>query len=107
MKHSQTFLCPSFACFKLGVEEGNYPSRLRQLARPPKMLWYRGCLPLAGGPIVAVVGARAASRAACDIAYSVSKGLGSGGIAIASGGAFGVDAAAHEGGILPLFAFKL
>ena len=46
-----------------------------------------------------MVGARAASGVGCERARAMAAELGRGGIAIVSGGAFGIDAAAHEGAL--------
>ena len=91
------------------IEPGDaaYPAPLREIPLPPKSLWFAGRLPAQGQRLVAIVGARAASRAGCDCAHALAAGLGRGGTAIVSGGAFGIDAAAHEGalaGATPTFA---
>lgn len=99
MKVSQPFSSTSFAYDCLGMADAGYPTQLMQLVRPPKVLWYRGQMPPAGRSIVAIVGARAASKSACDAARTVAERLGNGGTIIVSGGAFGVDAAAHEGAL--------
>jgi DNA processing protein len=48
---------------------------------------------------VAVVGSRAASRRALDLGRALGATLGARGIEVVSGGAIGVDAAAHEGAL--------
>lgn len=83
------------------IEPGDdaYPARLRELPAPPKSLWFVGRLPAQGQRLFAIVGARAATRAGCDCAHALAAELGRGGAAIVSGGAFGIDAAAHEGAL--------
>ena len=76
-----------------------YPACLRGIPSPPKSLWFVGRLPAPGQRMVAIVGARAATRAGCARAHGIAAGLGKGGVAIVSGGAFGIDAAAHEGAL--------
>jgi DNA processing protein len=76
-----------------------YPERLLDLGRPPEQLWVRGDVPAAGQPVVAIVGARAASDASCRRAHALAVALGRQGVAIVSGGAFGIDAAAHQGAL--------
>jgi DNA processing protein len=76
-----------------------YPDRLLELGRPPAELWVAGDVPAAGQPIVAIVGARAASAASCRRAGALAAALGRQGVAIVSGGAFGIDAAAHQGAL--------
>jgi DNA processing protein len=86
------------------IELGNaaYPVQLGEIPSPPKSLWFAGRLPAQGQRIFAIVGARAATRAGCDRAHALAAELGRGGAAIVSGGAFGIDAAAHEGALAAL-----
>lgn len=79
--------------------EAGYPSRLLQLSDAPVAVWVRGRVPDEGGRAVAVVGARAASGIGCALARGLATELASKGIAVISGGAFGIDAAAHEGAL--------
>jgi len=79
--------------------DGVFPERLRSVPSPPKRLWFRGRLPQEGEPLYAVVGARKATGAGCERAHAIAAGLGRHGAAVISGGAFGVDAAAHEGAL--------
>jgi DNA processing protein len=76
-----------------------YPAQLCGIPSLPKSLWFAGRLPAAGQRLIAIVGARAASRVGCDRAHALAADLGRGGAAIVSGGAFGIDAAAHEGAL--------
>lgn len=63
-------------------------------------LYLRGGLPQEGkGRIVAVVGARAATRTACDRTFALAREVATAGASILSGGALGIDAAAHEGAL--------
>jgi DNA processing protein len=73
------------------------PRRLQALgwSRPVHL---RGA-PLCDRPAVAIVGARAASRAAMDRAHALARHLASRGVQIVSGGALGVDGAAHRGAL--------
>jgi DNA processing protein len=77
--------------------EARYPASLLSLSNPPAALWMRGNLPQ--GRSVAMVGARAASGAGCERSRTMAAELASKGFAIISGGAFGIDAAAHEGAL--------
>ena len=84
-----------------------WPAMLRDLGnRAPYMLWVRGeldmCRAILGKcayPAVSIVGSRAASnrgvRTAVDFAYELAQSF-----TIVSGGAFGIDAAAHKGALL-------
>lgn len=65
---------------------------------PPHALWLRGALPLeAAARSIAIVGARASSEYGNHVASELAFRLARRGWAIVSGGAHGVDAAAHRG----------
>ncbi len=85
----------SFLCW---LEE-EYPQKLRHIYNPPFSLFYKGQLPEEGRPAVAVVGGRAASYAAREIAGSFGRQLAENGIAVISGMALGVDIAAQRGAL--------
>ncbi len=71
-----------------------YPPRLAALTSPPR-LWGQGRLAAAGGSrVVAVVGARAADAEALAMATALVTEL-AGDTVIVSGGALGIDSAAH------------
>ncbi len=75
-----------------------FPSALRDIPRWPAQLYCDG-LYKAKGPAVALVGARAASRRAMQRAHDLAAELAASGHRIISGGALGVDAAAHGGAL--------
>ena len=79
--------------------EKGYPSRLLEISNAPAILWVRGRVPEDGVRSVAMVGARAASGAGCARARSLATDLAGKGIIVVSGGAFGIDAASHEGAL--------
>ncbi|HET7501521.1 MAG TPA: DNA-processing protein DprA [Kofleriaceae bacterium] len=73
------------------------PRRVQALGwRRP--VYLRGA-PLDDGPSVAIVGARAASRGAMDRAHGLARHLAGRGVQVVSGGALGVDGAAHRGAL--------
>src|SRR6185295_13400754 len=76
-----------------------FPARLRDLARPPGQLWALGRVPGSGERLVAIVGSRAASRAACQAVSELAGQLARSGFVVVSGGALGIDAAAHRGAL--------
>ena len=47
----------------------NYPARLAAIADPPPVLWYRGAAPALDAPAVAIVGSRAGSPYAREVAF--------------------------------------
>ena len=71
------------------------------LDAPPLALWVRGPWPLdeVVERSVAVVGARAASSYGLHVAGALASGLALGRATVVSGGAYGIDAAAHRGAL--------
>lgn len=63
----------------------------------PFVLWCRGALPAA--PAAAVVGSRASTPYGERVAFELAEGLVERGVAVVSGGAYGIDAAAHRGAL--------
>jgi DNA processing protein len=78
--------------------EAGYPARLNALAEPPSPLWIRGAW-TPGRRAVALVGARAATARSLEAARDLGARLATVGVDIISGGALGVDAAAHRGAL--------
>lgn len=72
-----------------------YPSRLRALPRPPASIVVQGGS-LDAPSTVAVVGSREADGAAAKFAGDLASSLADGGTVVVSGGARGIDAAAHR-----------
>ena len=77
--------------------EPGFPARLAAVADPPLGLFVRGSLP--EGHAVAVVGARRASAYGREVAEYLGRELARAGVAVISGMARGVDAAAHRGAL--------
>jgi DNA processing protein len=73
-----------------------YPPRLRDLSSPPRV-WVVGELPR--GPTVGIVGTRHPSEEGRAFARSLARDLANEGINVFSGGAEGIDTAAHEGAL--------
>ena len=76
-----------------------WPPLLRLLRPPPPALWCLGGVPTSDRT-VAIVGSRQASSAAIRRAAAIAAELAADGWTIVSGGALGVDAAAHRGTLL-------
>ena len=73
------------------------PKRLQAVGwRRP--VYLRGA-PLPDGPAVAIVGARAASAAGMERTHQIARHLAARGIHVVSGGALGIDGAAHRGAL--------
>jgi len=88
-------------CFPLvttiGLNPEQLPRRVQALGWT-QAVYVRGAA-LSDRPAVAIVGARAASRVAMDRAHAVARHLARRGVQIVSGGALGVDGAAHRGAL--------
>jgi DNA processing protein len=76
-----------------------YPATLAAVEDAPPVLTVLGNAELLQAPMVAVVGARNASANGRRIARELAQGLGEAGIAVISGMARGIDAAAHIGSL--------
>lgn len=84
-------------------EDGEWPIGLNQLEDAPKRLWVRGSGSLAiltEDRAVAIVGARACTAYGQHVATDLGYGVASEGWTVVSGGAFGIDIAAHRGAML-------
>jgi DNA processing protein len=92
-----------------GVERGGlriltafddeFPHLLSEIPDPPFVLYALGRLDRLRLPAVAIVGSRDASRYGRDVATRLARELSGVGVAVVSGFARGVDAAAHEAGL--------
>lgn len=88
-----TFLVPG---------DPGWPAQLDDLgAAAPFGLWLRGAADLAGAAArcVGVVGARASTTYGDRVAHDLAAGLADRDVLVVSGGAFGIDAAAHRGAL--------
>ena len=74
-----------------------YPPLLRTIADPPPVLWVRGNLAALSRHAVAIVGSRAATPYAIEVAARLAGELADRGIMVVSGLARGADGSAHRG----------
>ena len=81
----------------VAVDDPDYPPLLREIRDPPPVLWVRGARSALTRPAVAVVGSRAASPYALEVAMRLGRELAEYGMAVVSGLARGADSAAHRG----------
>jgi len=79
------------------VNPEQLPQRLQAIGWQHPV-YLRGAV-LCDRPAVAIVGARAASQIAMDRAHALGRHLAARGVQIVSGGALGVDGAAHRGAL--------
>jgi DNA processing protein len=84
----------------LVLDDGVYPSFLREIYDPPIALYVKGawsqCL---DQPCVAIVGSRKCSTYGQNAALMLARDLAQRGVTVVSGFARGIDAAAHRGAI--------
>ena len=78
----------------------SYPERLREIPDPPVALYIKGTLPRVDDEVcIAIVGTRKATDYGREAAKRLSMRLCRAGTVIVSGGALGVDSAAHSGAL--------
>jgi len=82
------------------LADTGYPPALLEISDPPSVLYVLGRIDLLTRPGIAIVGSRNATASGLDTARSFARSLSNGGLTIISGLAIGIDAAAHEGGLL-------
>ena len=77
-----------------------FPKRLLRIFNPPMVLYSRGVLPPTDDEVViSIVGTRGAGEESCRAAAALAARLTRAGVLIVSGGAQGVDGAAHRGAL--------
>jgi len=74
-----------------------YPPLLREIIDPPPVLWVRGAAAVLPRPAVAIVGSRAATPYAQEVAARLAGELADRHVVVVSGLARGADGAAHRG----------
>lgn len=79
-------------------EDDDYPGVLKEISRPPLVLFVRGTL-LPESERVAVVGSRHGSPYGRRVAEELGAGLAARGVTVVSGAARGIDTAAHTGAL--------
>lgn len=83
----------------VSIEDDDYPSLLKHARTPPVALSVLGEVLPQDSVAVAIVGTRKASPYGKTVAKRMARDLAKQGITIVSGGAHGIDAAAHEGAL--------
>lgn len=85
----------------IDYDDERYPARLKEIPNPPAVLFIDGDLPNIDETVtIAMVGTRKASEYAVKVTELLSRGVAESGAVIVSGGALGVDSAAHRGAII-------
>lgn len=76
-----------------------FPARLVGDPEPPAVLFSQGAPELLEHPTVAIVGTRRCTRYGADVAFDLGRAAAAHGVAVVSGLAIGIDAAAHAGAL--------
>ncbi|MGA2244525.1 MAG: DNA-processing protein DprA [Verrucomicrobiota bacterium] len=88
-----------FGCHVLISSDENYPPLLREIYDPPLVLYVKGSLTPKDKNGVAMVGSRMTTHYGIETARKLSYQLAYLGVAVVSGGARGIDTAAHQGAL--------
>jgi DNA processing protein len=80
----------------LTLHDPGYPPRLKMIDDPPPIIAVRGKFDILSRPSIGIVGSRNASAAGVKFAERIARDLGAAGLAVVSGLARGIDAAAHR-----------
>ncbi|BED92014.1 MAG: DNA-protecting protein DprA [Candidatus Improbicoccus pseudotrichonymphae] len=92
-------------CYKSNIEvityeDKRYPALLKKIDNPPCLVYAKGNLDCLVCDIpVSVVGSRAATYYGVKIAYNLAYDLSKNNCLVTSGGALGIDTAAHQGAL--------
>ena len=88
-----------FGCHVLIQSDGDYPESLRQIYDPPLVLYVKGALTAKDKNAVAMVGSRMTTHYGIETARKLAYQLAYVGVTVVSGGARGIDTAAHQGAL--------
>ena len=88
-----------FGCHVLIQGDEHYPELLRQIYDPPPVLYVKGELTAKDKNAVAMVGSRQTTHYGIETARKLAYQLAYVGVTVVSGGARGIDTAAHQGAL--------
>jgi len=88
-----------FGCQIITQADPEYPELLRQIYDPPIVLYVKGKLTTQDKNSVAIVGTREATHYGIETARRLAYQLAYVGVTVVSGGARGIDTAAHQGAL--------
>ena len=88
-----------FGCHVLIQSDENYPASLREIYDPPLVLYVKGELTAKDKNAVALVGSRQTTHYGLETARKLAYQLAYVGVTVVSGGARGIDTAAHQGAL--------
>ena len=85
----------------IDYDDKSYPKMLKEIVNPPAVLYVDGALPdFDKYASMAIVGTRNAGDYAVKVTHIMSRGVADAGAVVVSGGALGVDTAAHRGALV-------
>ena len=88
-----------FGCHVLISADEHYPASLREIYDPPLVLYVKGDLTAKDKNAVALVGSRQTTHYGIETARKLGYQLAYVGVTVVSGGARGIDTAAHQGAL--------
>ena len=88
-----------FGCHVVTQSDPEYPEMLRQIYDPPIVLYVKGTLSAKDKNSVAMVGSRMTTHYGIEVARKLAYQLAYVGVTVVSGGARGIDSAAHQGSL--------
>ncbi len=88
-----------FGCHILTQADENYPASLKEIYDPPVVLYAKGELNSKDKNSVAMVGSRMTTHYGIETARKLAYQLAYVGVTVVSGGARGIDTAAHQGAL--------
>ncbi len=92
--------CHEVGQWVLPYSASSYPYLLKNLDNPPCVLYGKGTFPDFSHHLsIAIVGTRSATPYGVSAAQDLSFGLAKAGVIVVSGGALGIDSAAHQGAL--------
>jgi DNA processing protein len=86
-------------CHVVTMLDPQYPGRLREIYDPPSVLYVKGSLSAGDKNSVAVIGSRQTTHYGIETARRMGYQLAYTGVTVVSGGARGIDTAAHQGAL--------
>jgi DNA processing protein len=88
-----------FGCHVLISPDAHYPPLLREIYDPPLVLYVKGDLTAKDKNAIAMVGSRMTTHYGLETARKLGYQLAYTGVTVVSGGARGIDTAAHQGAL--------
>jgi DNA processing protein len=88
-----------YGCHIVTQQDAEYPPSLREIYDPPVVLYVKGTLTDRDKNAVAIVGSRQTTHYGIETARKLGYQLAYTGVTVVSGGARGIDTAAHQGAL--------